>query len=197
MSTNSAIIKFLEGIYRSFNDKMHTISIFLDFKNAFDTVNHEILLSKLNKYGIRGRVNDWFRNYLLNRKQRVRIRNSFSECRNIRIGLPQGSALSPILFLIYINDLPSVSNKLSSILFADDATLSLSDKNFGNLVENLNSELGKIDVWTKCNRLTVNYEKTVGIIFSKRPYNLDSNIMMNGRNISTNFEHKYLGVVID
>ena len=87
LSTNDAIAKFVEDIYDSFNNKKHTISIFLDFKNAFDTVNHKILLDKLYRYGIRGVANEWFKNYLSNMKQRVRIRNSFSECMNVWIGL--------------------------------------------------------------------------------------------------------------
>ena len=102
-----------------------TCGLFLDFSKTFDTVNHNILLNKSHKYGVRGITLDWFRSYLLNRTQYVKIGDVESQPLNIICGIPQGSTLGPLLFLLYINDLPNSSTKLSFRLFADDTMLML------------------------------------------------------------------------
>ena len=119
--------------------KEHSIGIFLDLAKAFDTVNHEILLEKPEHYGIRGIVLEWFRNYLSNRKQIVKYKQKKSESLTIKCGVPQGSVLGPLLFLIYMND----SEMLSIILFADDTNLFFSHKNLDFVHETMNCELKK------------------------------------------------------
>ncbi len=116
----------------------------MDFPKAFDTVNHEILLSKLDKYGVRGTQHDWFKSFLTNRKQYVRIGKSDSEMLTMTCGVPQGSTLGPLLFLIYINDMPSCSNKLRFRIFADDTNVFYSNTSIDEVENVMNMEIKKL-----------------------------------------------------
>jgi hypothetical protein len=127
-STLHPLVHFLNFVSNALDKKEHSIAIFCDLRKAFDTVDHCILLNKLNKMGVRGVELLWFQSYLSNRKQFVHINGSNSLLLNILIGVPQGSILGPLLFLVYINDLPLCS-ELISFLFADDTTLLMSDSN--------------------------------------------------------------------
>ena len=118
--------------------------IFLDLYKAFDTVDHRIILNKLEYYGIWGVVNDWFASYLSNRRQFVSLFGTNSDYQTVTCGVPQGSVLGPLLFLLYINDMPKCSNILEFHLFADDTNLFLNSPNILNLETNLNVELEKI-----------------------------------------------------
>ena len=129
------------------DQKRFTCRIFYDLKMAFDTVDHLILLQKLNHYGIRGIINAWFASYLLGRSQVTEVGfNLSTECM-ISCGVPQGSVLGPLLFLIYINDIHNSSAKLSFYLFADDANLLYADTNLKYLVKTVNSELLRVSDW--------------------------------------------------
>ena len=107
-STLDALLNFVENVCSELNSKKHVVGISIDFSKAFDTVNHHLLLRKLYAYGIRGLPLEWFKSYLNGRTQRVRIGDSYSEPKNISCGVPQGSIIGPILFLLYINDLPLI-----------------------------------------------------------------------------------------
>ena len=133
LSTCSALLKLSDDISRSMDIGNITVGAFIDLAKAFDTVDHTILLRKLSHYGIRGSVNKWFCSYLSNRVQYVSIDKSSSSHSLIRCGVPQGSILGPILFLLYINDLTQVSKILQVIMFADDTNLFLSGKNINEI----------------------------------------------------------------
>ena len=121
------------------------LGVFLDFSKAFDTVNHKIVLDKLYLYGIRGTALDWITNYLSDQKQYVVYNNTKSDEKHITCGVPQGSILGPILFLLYINDICNVSDILFLILFADDNTnIFLNGKHIDELVKCMNCELNKV-----------------------------------------------------
>ena len=123
-STTQATFHFLQYLYKHIDSGNVVFSLFVDFRKAFDCVNHEILLSKLNTCGVRGIAIDWFLSYLTNREQYVSINNVDSNPRVIQCGVPQGSILGHVLFLIFINDITKCSNQFKYILYADDSTLS-------------------------------------------------------------------------
>ena len=141
-STLHPLVHFLNYVAKALDKKQHCIAIFCDLRKAFDTVNHHILLGKLKKMGVWGNKLAWFQDYLLNRQQLVSINGFSSLLKILSIGVPQGSILGPLLFLIYINDLPLCS-QLFALLFADDTTLLLADENLNNLIANVNREFKK------------------------------------------------------
>jgi len=143
------LIHFLDKIYTALNKPLseYTLSIFIDLKKALDTCDFDILLGKLSNLGFRGVANTWFRNYLYGRKQYTFINGVRSSMMDILTGVPQGSVLGPLLFLILINDLPNASNLLLSLLFADDTTLQLSSSDIHYLFNTTNTELSKVAEW--------------------------------------------------
>ena len=145
-STTHAIINFLQYLYENLDSGKLIFSIFLDFRKAFDSVNHDILLSKLQIYGIRGQALDWFRSYLNNRQQYVHVNKCESSLETIKCGVPQGSILGPLLFLIFINDITKSSNIFKYILYADDSTLStcITENELEEHTELINHELNNV-----------------------------------------------------
>ena len=145
-STNLATVELVTKILQAIDNSEYTIGVFLDLAKAFDTVNHEILLKKLEHYGIRGIALEWFKNYLTNRKQIIKYKSEKSDSLTIKCGVPQGSVLGPLLFLIYMNDISRSSEILSIILFADDTNLFFSHKNLFTLKE---TKFRGAQIWNK------------------------------------------------
>ena len=132
-SKNMAVIKLVDKIVKAANNNEITAGIFLDLSKAFDTIKHDILLDKMAHYGFRGTVMDWFKSYLINRKQFVEYNNHKSTIRLINSGMPQGSILGPLGFTIYVNDIPNSIPDLPLILFADDTSAFTSHKDLSTL----------------------------------------------------------------
>ena len=145
--TEHAIVQLVDQITNSFESKQSTIRVFADLSKAFDTVNHKIRISKLENYGIRGKDLLWFISYLTNRIQFIKYNNLNTSFQKIVCGVPQGSVLGPLLFLIYVNDLKDASKGLDCIMFADDTNFFYSHKNIKSLFYTVNSELEKISQW--------------------------------------------------
>ena len=137
-NTSDAIIEFLDYVYSSLDSKQSTIAVYLDFSKAFDTVNHNILMSNLLHNGIRGVMQHWFESYLSNRKKYVSIRNCNSSMSNITLGVPQGSVLGTVLFILYINDMYRSTNQMRFGHFADDTTVFASDSDINNVHATVN-----------------------------------------------------------
>ena len=140
-STNHALLSIVEKIRESLDNKTFSCGVFVDLEKAFDTVNHAILLKKLEHYGIRGPVQNWFSSYLESRKQKVVFDGTSSPLLNISCGVPQGSILGPLLFLIYINDMHTAVKFSTVYHFADDTNLLYHHKNPKVLRKHMNSDL--------------------------------------------------------
>ena len=199
-----AIIDITYRIQKNIDQGLFTCGLFIDLKKAFDTVNHNILLTKLSHFGIRGVIHDWFKSYLSNRKQTVSIDGSISDYEVTSCGVPQGSVLGPLLFLIYINDISKSSSILSFYLFADDTSLICEHKDLKKLEVIVNNELKNISEWLRTNRLSLNVKKTNFVIFRPRQKNLpflpDICIPDNSNHVQQIEQKdfiKYLGVFID
>ena len=192
-STVDAILEITEKI-RSNENNSAVMCLFLDLKKAFDTIDHEILVLKLERYGIRGPALNIIVSYLKNRKQYVEIDGIKSSFQPINKGVPQGSILGPLLFLIYINDLERICSVFKPTFFADDTNLTLAwDKRF-ELPHTVTDELKKINQWFTANKMVLNAKKTELVLF--RSNNVQS-ICLANEDINPSRSSKYLGVIID
>ncbi len=199
-STIHAITDFVANIMRAIENNQFTVSVLLDLSKAFDTIDHNILLSKLSHYGIRGVALEWFRSYLSERTQYVAYKDANSTRLNISCGVPQGSVLGPLLFIIYTNDLPNCLQHSQCILFADDTTLYKSSINVQDLITSIQSDLTALHDWFNANKLSLNVTKTNFMIFSPKSTNKHptiTNIQLGNQTIERVNSAKFVGLFID
>ena len=201
-STNHALLNMTQQIKETMDKGNIAIGVFVDFQKAFDTVNHKILLSKLEHYGIRGIANSWFSSYLSNRQQYVSIGGINSETKPIMHGVPQGSVLGPLLFLVYINDLHACIHFSTTRHFADDTNLlyiidRLKIRN-RNPTRKLNIDLKSLNQWLIANKISLNATKTELIYFrDKRTVIPKTKIKLNGITLEETTHVKYVGIIFD
>ena len=198
-STIFAILSLVDFISKALEKGEYVIGIFLDFSKAFDTVNHNILFRKLENIGIRGVAYDWIFDYLRNRQQYVVYDGHQSEYKTVTCGVPQGSVLGPLLFLLYINDIANVSTYLFSILFADDTNSLASGKDLPSLISSVNEELQKVVTWLASNKLSLNIKKTHFMLFCSKGKKIAGpvSIKISNQEIARVDHTKFLGVIID
>ena len=199
-NTTLALIELTDRIRSSIADGDIALGLFIDFTKAFDTVDHNILLYKLNHYGVRGHANNFFRSYLSNRSQFTVINGVESSIKKITCGVPQGSVLGPILFLIYVNDIHRCVTNCKTRLFADDTSLTICHKDPTELKNIATTQIKNLIKWCNSNKLTINFKKTKYIIFHTRnKYIPDSlqEIVIDGKVIKRVSTIKYLGLFID
>ena len=198
-STSHALVSITETIREALDTGNFACGVFIDLQKAFDTVDHDILISKLKFYGIRGITNNWFTSYLDNRKQFVTINGFQSLLKNVNLGVPQGSVLGPLLFLIYINDLKFSVRNSKTHHFADDTNFLYINKSLKILCKKVNQDLKGVTDWLNSNRISLNISKTEFVIF-RRPRSKipnDINIKLNGKRLYPSKYIKYLGVLLD
>ena len=200
-STLTALLDITNDWFSNMDNGLLNGVLFLDLKKAFDTVDHEILLNKLNFYGVDSISLKWFQSYLTDRKQRTYVNGSLSDYGSTVCGVPQGSILGPLLFLIYINDLPPSGLSSTPRLYADDTCLTLSSHDPTDLQIKLNSDLNKVQSWLQANKLSLNVKKTKYSIIATqyKVAHLDHqpDVRINGHSVDRVRTHRYLGVEIN
>lgn len=180
------------------DDGNTTIVIFLDLKRAFETLDRERLINKLQAYGLEGAELQWFSSYLDQRTQKTKVAEVFSSSMLNNLGVPQGSVLGPLLFILYINDFGSVLKYCSCKFFADDTSIYISGKNINEILWKLNSDLKNVSNWLNINKLKINVEKTVYMVIkNKLSDNNETNVIINNTKLKQVSETKYLGIIID
>ena len=171
-SCENAVSELISVILKGHELKKSTVAVFLHLSKAFDTLDHEILLSKLERYGIRGLANKWFESYLSNHKLRCKLKTDYQDEYSaeypVEYGAPQGSVLGPLLFLLFTNDLHTHLEYCCSILFADDTTIYMTHQNLTYINHCIEHDLRIVSDWFRVNSLSLNLSKTVTMLFKHK-----------------------------
>lgn len=194
-STETALLAQKEFILGNFEERRLVLALFIDFKKAFDSLNHKILLAKLESYGIRGRAAELVNSYLSHRRQYVNVNGHSSETLGLTSGVPQGSILGPFLFNLYINDIVNIHNSFY-VIYADDTSVFFSGENPDELIRKANEMLAALEGWSKLNALEINAAKTKAIIFRPKGKTVSfcESLTYSSKNIEIVAAFKTLGV---
>jgi len=199
-STQSSLIRLVDQLQQKIDKGETNAAVFIDTSKAFDSVSHQRLILKLKNLGVEGSELQWFTSYLTGRQQIVRVGKSLSPPLYIKTGVPQGSILGPLLFLVYINDLPDIFTSASVNLYADDTVIYAAGKSEKQLESVINEEMAKLTEWFQRNQLQLNQKKTVLMLFGTKA-NVDRmrnlKITVGSEQIGTSESTKYLGVTLD
>ena len=197
-SCEHALLDAKNSILCSLSKKEVCLLLQIDFSKAFDVISHSILLDKLYFYGIRGLAHDWFKSYLSNRNQYVSIDGTDSSKKPMMHGVPQGSILGPLLFIIYINDMPNININFKFVLYADDANIIVTGKSVEDVLSKMNEFCPALVNWVDTNSLALNLKKTCYMIFRPNRNPLpDINLEIAGTKIERKTEARFLGVIMD
>ena len=200
-STITTLTEFTDDIYTAIENNNLTASIFIDFTKAFDRINHKILLEKLKFFAFSDPTLKFFENYLSNRTQITLVNNHFSSPLQITHGVPQGSNLGPLLFLLYVNDINLAIKNTNFKLFADDTTIYTSDTNIDNIINKLNIDLESINQWCVFNNMMINKKKTKLMIFGRnnkiKKCKKINEIKIDNTSVQQVTQYKYLGITLD
>lgn len=196
-NTNVALFDFLVQTQKYLDKSKKVGAVFIDLSKAFDTVDVEILLDKLILIGIGGAALNWFQSYLTERSQFVEINNEKSSVRPIKYGVPQGSVIGPLLFLIYINSIKEVALSADVYMYADDIVLLYNTDNYADLEVEINNDLVSFSNWAYMHKLTVNVTKTKYMIFKTFNNALNLNLHLNNIPVERVYQFKHLGLIID
>jgi hypothetical protein len=199
-STESALITLTDNIVQSFEKNKIVMTIFLDFKRAFETIDRKILIDKLKKYNFGVEAIEWFKNFLSCRKQVVKINGEYSDEIDVDLGVPQGSKIANILFIIYVNDLVNQLKDCNVIMYADDTSISVTCSTVSEAAQKMNNLLKTVSDWLKFNRIALNISKCKYMVYTNKTNknNLcDPKIEIDGILIEKVSQIKYLGVILD
>ena len=198
-SCEHALLVAQNDILTALNKKQSALLLLIDYSKAFDMVSHEILLYKLRHYGIRGKAHDWFRSYLSNRSQFVAIDGERSSTKSITTGVPQGSVLGPLLFILFINDLPNINSKVQFILYADDANIIITAETEAEIISILEELCRDLVQWVNINGLFLNLKKTNYMVFTRKRSSVLENFdpYIGQVKIERKTVARFLGVLID
>ena len=193
----SALIDLVDYVHNGLTEKSNVGAVFMDLSKAFDIMSHNILKIKLEHYGFRGSFLDFLMDFLKDRKYFVNVNGKSSVTRTSNIGVPQGSTLGPLFFLIYVNDIINCSNILKFILFADDTTILYKNRNINELNVILCNETKNVMNWFSANKLLLNFSKTHTMLFSNKQGNPKLNVNINNIHLEEKEVITFLGVEID
>ena len=202
-SCENAISELVSEIVKRQQEGMYTLALFLDLSKAFDSLEHSVLLNKLSRYGVRGKTNDWFASYLQNRKMRVKCNIAstgnleYSQYQTVNYGIPQGSCLGPLIFIIFTNDLNTQLMNTASLLFADDTTIYMSHRHLKYLKWCVEEDMKRLITWFKANKLTLNLGKTACVLFQRNGQRQTITLDLDNIQIINSKDVKFLGLWLD